>query len=191
MGCDIHIFSETKKDGVWVNNEEFVEELFDGEEPYIHVPYDDQFYNGRDYNLFGVLAGVRAEDLQQFEVKGFPADASPLVAKNYESWGVDAHTPSYLTLEELKALKLDDTKVSVTGMMKSTQWEMLRDSISTGTPDWGLLYPHCGWTNGKDYTEFQVMVPIKVLVDDSFERFLSCFDHLGEGEHRVVFWFDN
>lgn len=69
--------------------------------PLLNLSYKDRFYGGRDYELFGRLAGVRRDDDQYWEDRGFPDDASPEVTEEFESWGADAHTPSWQTLEEL------------------------------------------------------------------------------------------
>lgn len=57
----------------------------------------------RDYRLFGELAAVRYSDtIPVAQPKGFPDDASEDVKKEFDRWSGDAHTPSYLTLKELK-----------------------------------------------------------------------------------------
>jgi transposase len=62
---------------------------------------EDDFYSGRDYDLFGLLAGVRRDHPKQFRVKGFPKDASNLLTMLYEKYLDDVHTPSYITYKEL------------------------------------------------------------------------------------------
>ena len=125
MGCDIHFFVEKKakaytrqksinkvldveKDikDVWESADEWV--TADG---YTYVDYNSSFYRGRNYQLFGVLAGVRYAPTEQYpmiEPRGIPDDVSKPVADSYGEWGSDAHTPSYLTLSELK--QIDWTK---------------------------------------------------------------------------------
>jgi hypothetical protein len=100
------MYTERKVNGEWVLAEPSTRQLssFSGDHYYISVPYQFQIYTGRNYQLFGVLAGVRQCSDQKFERKGFPEDASPIVRGIYEQWGGDAHTPSYLTLKELKSI---------------------------------------------------------------------------------------
>lgn len=66
----------------------------------MEVGYDDRFYTGRDYWLFGLLSGVRGEGPARFD-EAFPDDASEHVTAEYESWGLDAHTPCFATLAQL------------------------------------------------------------------------------------------
>lgn len=61
MGCDIHLYVEkaigSRPDNyIWVTAEKFVKVYED--EPH-NVPYEQQFYTRRNYNLFSILAGVR------------------------------------------------------------------------------------------------------------------------------------
>jgi len=68
----------------------------------LDVDYSDRFYTGRDYELFGMLSGVRDPTQPAwFKDSGFPDDASPHVTREYEDWGVDAHTPGHATLYDL------------------------------------------------------------------------------------------
>lgn len=61
-------------------------------------------YDGRNYALFTMLAGVRASD--DFPVisepKGMPQDASPAAVEYADQYGCDGHSHSYLTLKELR-----------------------------------------------------------------------------------------
>jgi len=101
MGCDIHCFKEKKKNGVWVTADVWEDKYADGKS----VPYETRF-TGRNYQLFGVLAGVRKETSVTVEARGMPADACSEVKHAAESWGCDGHTHSWLTLAELKLLAL-------------------------------------------------------------------------------------
>ena len=56
----------------------------------------------RNYNLFSVFAGTRGECLPLYDPRGLPSDISDKTKKEYEDWGVDAHTPSWLTTQEFK-----------------------------------------------------------------------------------------
>lgn len=57
MGCDIHLYAEKKIDGKWMPFDEPVE---DGENDKGKKQYAwRQRANGRNYNLFGILANVR------------------------------------------------------------------------------------------------------------------------------------
>lgn len=107
MGCDIHLYSETKKNGQWVadaaasfsRTQEYGEDYED-----IHL---DSPYHERNYRLFGLLAEVRWPCTQSFAQRDMPEDASQQVAELYISWGSDAHSASYLTVEELQAKAME------------------------------------------------------------------------------------
>ena len=98
MGCDIHMYSETLIDDEWVADT--VDTLKYDAKYDIYIM--DEFNNcHRDYWFFALLAQVRRNCPWGFEAKGFPDDASDEIERIYKEWGSDAHTPSYLTHQEL------------------------------------------------------------------------------------------
>ncbi len=95
MGCDIHITTEMLNE----HDNKF----------YSFIGYgDDKFlsYNDcpryRNYELFGVLAGVRrgGEDMIS-EPRGIPKNASTGYKEAAEAYGEDGHSHSYFLLSEL------------------------------------------------------------------------------------------
>lgn len=93
MGCDIHLFVEVRKNGKWAMAKNA---------PSGPVDEWDAYYSGRDYVLFGKLAGVRRQGIEGFsEPKGTPPDVSKEVQIAIDQWGVDGHSHNYFTLEEL------------------------------------------------------------------------------------------
>lgn len=94
---------ESLTDDGWVLGDECYWEAWDGywETFRLSNKWEDEIYGGRNYQLFGVLAGVRYAVEPDFEVKGFPNDAHPLTRVLFEQWDSDAHTPSYIHLEEI------------------------------------------------------------------------------------------
>lgn len=111
MGCDIHMFIEAKKfvngEKKWINCDRFKINIYRGEEgepDWHHCP----IYDGRDYSLFTVLAGVRGDlDRAIKEPKGLPSDVTEIVQQHSDYWDIDGHTHSWLTLKELLAYKED------------------------------------------------------------------------------------
>jgi hypothetical protein len=103
MGCDIHFFVE-KKSTAYKRNESINKVL---EEHDVIDPdwtlVQDEWCDDRNYRLFGILAGVRTSPKEGpiVEPRGFPDDASDDLSDNYKSWGLDAHSASYITLTEL------------------------------------------------------------------------------------------
>lgn len=87
MGADIHMYSESKVNNVWV------------------ADHANTCMNnidiGRDYYLFGFLNSVgttHPDALQDWE---FPTDASPQVNQIFQDWGSDAHSPNFITIKAL------------------------------------------------------------------------------------------
>ena len=85
MGCDIHVHTEIKLDGVWE-----------------HYSQPDV---RRSYALFEIMAGVRGEDESAISSpKGLPVDASKVTAFECEVFGDDGHSHSWLSSEEIGVL---------------------------------------------------------------------------------------
>jgi len=130
MGCDIHTYTEVKKDGKWVMvSPYFTPECIGG-----HVYEARGAFDARNYRLFGILAGVRSGGpCMTKEPRGFPADASDSVKFEYEHWGPDAHTPSYVTLAELVAYRWDRSYV---GDLVLTHVDDLKEWVTNGKFDY-------------------------------------------------------
>lgn len=154
MGCDIHSHAERKNAyGQWEK-----------------VP-DLQPFSARNYGTFGFLAGVRNySDLTPISLpRGVPTDVSLEVLEDYEGWGSDAHSASWLSVAELAAFdyeaQCEDCRV--TRKVRPNAW----NGGCTCKPGEGRQ---------RTYREF-------------LERWF--FDDLQKlqeaGAERVVFWFDN
>lgn len=110
MGCDIHLYVEKKIEGKWVSADTWDgNEYEDGTKD---VSADKSFYNDRNYELFSILAGVRNRfNLDPIiEPRGFPENASKELKNQYKKWDGDAHSTSWLTLQEL--IQFDWTKTA-------------------------------------------------------------------------------
>lgn len=83
MGCDIHAHVEQRwnDQSMWFSCAEF-------------RPF-------RNYDLFGVLAGVRGDQKPIIEPRGLPDGLSVIVRNRYEGSCFDNHTSSWLTTNEL------------------------------------------------------------------------------------------
>lgn len=156
MGCDIHLYAERWQAGAqqWVN-----------------VPVTLSEFPDRSYRLFGWLAGVRNYSMvgPLVDPRGFPLDASVFVAQEYIDWDMDAHTPSWLTLDEL--LNVDYDQIV----------EDRRTTKQIGPRYWdGAALADAG--KGQKQT----------LRDFLGSFFFQGLDHLKEAKvDRLVFWFDN
>jgi hypothetical protein len=121
MGCDIHFFGEKRTPDGWEFLPAPVEDGRIGDDwPYryrsehevIANGYDTEcdmladWYDDRDYHVFGVLAGVRRDGPPIAEPRGLPGDACPQIRKEIEG-DLDYHSTSWLTLAEMRA-RADD-----------------------------------------------------------------------------------
>lgn len=66
-------------------------------------PRTDQPYMGRNYNLFGALAGVRNDDMELIADmdRGLPDDVSDEICAISDEWDMDGHSHNYLYLDEI------------------------------------------------------------------------------------------
>lgn len=103
MGCDIHMYVEYRFDGKWVCGDHFEKNpYYNGIDHYEPEYSLVKIYDYRDYALFGVLAGVRNYEVPCIsEPRGLPDDCNDFIQKEYEAWEGDAHSCSWLTLQEI------------------------------------------------------------------------------------------
>lgn len=108
MGCDIHLYAEKREGDKWVTLDRWIDKYGDG----LCVPYKEQFYSGRNYNLFSILADVRngrgfagcktGEGFNPISAPRGTPDDSCEEYKNIAS-DEDGHSHSYFTVAELMA----------------------------------------------------------------------------------------
>ena len=131
MGCDIHMYSETFIDDEWVAD---TKDSLKYDSKYDTYNMDEFNNCHRNYWFFALLAEVRRECPWGFQDKGFPSDASEEIQNIYNQWGSDAHTPSYLTHQELldkyNSLPLLRTEYLLTQKYINSS-EAIDDNLST------------------------------------------------------------
>lgn len=95
MGCDIHGYIEVQR----YENSSYWRPLL-----------DIRGVVSRSYDTFGSLFGVRnyAGFDPLFADRGLPEDVGYTTRDEYGSWGVDAHSASYVTYDELQAVDWDE-----------------------------------------------------------------------------------
>lgn len=181
-GADIHIHCEYRKDGVWHNCDNFEWNYETGRYEFAPI------YWFRNYDLFGVLAGVRSADVIPIDSpRGLPEDMS---LKTKEMANVDkdwTHSHSYLTLRELlkwrdrrkREWKKLKKKYGVTHEMNSYGGDYIRDDN--------------GYITFK-YEKSLLNYLIRKL-KDKMDDHVFCFskdDYYDKGDDfRIVFWFDS
>ena len=209
MGCDIHFFVETKQnDGTWKSADTWVSDDWDPGR--MKIPYDEHFYQDRNYNLFAILANVRNySDFNPIsEPRGLPEDASPDVKAQSDVWDMDGHSHSYLTVTELKAYDWDQ-QTQHQGIVNLEEFKVY---LQKGKPNsWGdgVFGPNVVIVEREEGVSF-ISDPSKIPKDkevyinvdwtesyrDSAGEFLTKtlpkLEVLGDPENvRIVFWFDN
>ncbi len=104
IGCDLHSYVEyrDKTAGLWKMVRMYVPYRWEPERLGLVEPF-----NGRNYELFAILAGVRGFAQPIAEPRGIPQDASNGVLCEYEAAEGWTHTPSWLTLAELRVASKD------------------------------------------------------------------------------------
>jgi hypothetical protein len=196
MGCDIHLYTEKIKsvNGVdkWVNCDHWKLNPYFGDDEYEPELELISLYSGRNYTLFGVLAGVRGRD-EICPPRGLPDDVSDIVKKNSDRWDGDGHSHSYFTLDELKEYYKNNSHTSHNGFLNKRQIKELdEDGI---TP-----YSWSEWSGPNlQYREWKEDSSLKPLVESLDKRMRDEFWVQEEVEDtskwdskiRVVFWFDN
>lgn len=182
-------------------------------------PWDTDYdLRSRNYDWFSVLANVRNgfyEDRREFEPidepRGLPNDVSVETQRQSEHWGIDGHSHSWLTLQELLKVDWDGQIARKRGMVDSTEFKKLQ---KIGQPSswcgavygpnikiisneemkqivvgcYGILDP-----NSFYYTGVEWSVSYREAVGSSYLQ--NILDKLAEygkpDEVRIIFWFDN
>lgn len=151
MGCDIHSYAEKQDGGSWVG-------------------LDVTAFEDRDYGFFGWLADTRNYSSMApiAACRGIPADISAEVAEQYDQWGHESHSSSWVSVAELLAVDYDQIV------------EDRRTTKQIGPNSWtgGAT---CDPGEGKKQT-------LREFLGPGFFAVMNCLQDAGAG--RVVFWFD-
>ena len=103
MGCDIHIYTEYRNPGelTWQSADTTSVEEEGTKDEYINVSHTID--TGRNYGLFGLIAGVRIEYEQSLACKySWPEDTTETSMYQKDRWDGDGHSHSWFTLDEIK-----------------------------------------------------------------------------------------
>lgn len=184
MGCDINMYAETKNftTGKW----EKVGAIWQSE---YSVEMTDQIYQDRDYELFGLLAGVRGTsghwpivNDRKFE---FPTDISNDIKSLFDEWIDDNYKPCYYTLKEL--LSYDWDKHFLMTKMVDRK-DAIYCLVNKTLPETWCIPAE--WGENTDYIDFSWLHPYKEL--SFYKQTIPRLIELGDPENvRIVFWFNN
>lgn len=235
MGCDIHLYVELQQPdnppwpGEWVHDRDprFIEE-------YDFGPEDRGFWprwpgHGRNYAQFAILANVRngrrlmnlgdgreTDGGEQFKPiampRGLPDDVSAEVLAESESWGVDGHSHSWLTLRELVEFDWDQT-VTLRALCRDVEdegrWkdggkaaEVQKIAQKYGSPPpWAETAGGVWGTHEDEWVEieweaayWQMLSRDSSWSNGSLYRLMQILTNKTGGHldnARIVFWFDN
>ncbi|MCK4827413.1 hypothetical protein KA005_67400 [bacterium] len=169
MGCDIHGFLEVRnRDGIW--------------------KVKDKIPGDRNYDWFGVLAGVRnyVNTIPIAESRGVPIDASIKARKRIDSWDMDGHSHSWLTLKDFS--EHDWESVSIDGRMSTIDRKTGKEV--------GKASYNARWGSEPDLYKYEHLPRVaRDLMSDSWRKFLDKMEIIatkrGLENVRIVFWFDN
>jgi hypothetical protein len=138
MGCDIHLHVEIKIDGVW--------------EHYAHPNIS------RNYALFARMAGVRGNDyIKPIALpKGTPKDMTKVTRLDFEAWGADAHSASWLGLRDIVMLEgwLDGQNWGDSALSTSLEHTILHTYLFGSSFSSLVLYPDDNRVQGLEDVRF-------------------------------------
>ena len=172
MGTDISMYAEVRKNRQWAKvGKVFKDSYYMKDRPLSdwNQPLTDHPYDGRNYDLFAILADVRngsgfagCRTSNGFNPiaapKGFPDDITPEVKELLDDWG---YGYSWFTLKELKDYDWDQ-KVTHVGILSEEAYKEMRE---TGKhPD--------AWSGGVWGRDIAVVDPntMNKILDKAIER---------------------
>lgn len=181
MGCDIHFFVEYRPKKISTRNIEYSHEwrtFIHG----IHMP--------RNYNLFGIMAGVREGEGNKalFYPRGLPDDVGFYTREANINYPVDVFDGE--DLDQNECTLIDAKRWVESGFSQWVEGGRMGQKAVTN-PDW---HSH-SWLN---IGEFRACLNKLDAMDPEadFVEYLALYASMGAFEEsncetRIVFWFDN
>ena len=203
MGCDIHLYTEIKRHvndtDMWVNADHWSINPY-----YKYCDEEDKkwekelevvsIYQGRNYELFDILAGVRGYGHDKISVpKGLPVDVCDVVKAESDRWGSDGHSHSYFTLKEMIDY-LKKNPFSDEGGYITKEDANLLDTKNILPNDWS-------YGEDRDFVVYRrwnkpnIITPIIKKLQKRYQEIqythVSNQTSVEQEKIRIVFWFDN
>lgn len=178
MGADIHLYVE------YINKERKASDIAKGKKPYWYC-FGSKFNLGRDYTMFGLLAGVRSDKEGVFPRKGIPDDV-----------GYYAETDNQLYITETGS---GNENVSITNAESWVKQRLSRYVKNSEGKDTWVTHPDWHSHSWLTYDEFALVLKkyrskegysaIEYRAVLAAMKTLQSTDK--KNEVRIVFWFDN
>jgi len=176
MGCDIHMYVQYKE------KKNAAEAEKEGRDPY-WWDFGGGFNPGRNYTLFGILAGVRDNPEYSFEPKGIPDFGL--------GWGARSDLYLYITEDPIPG-------ENCCTLEQAQSWRRPIVNDSNGKP-WYTQHPDWhshSWMTIKELeqayrwykkdTKYSPCLEYRALL-----KTMKALEDGGKNEVIVVFWFDN
>lgn len=200
MGCDIHMYVERKVGNTW-------EQVYEEDGKY---PDRKSWDPDRNYDLFGLLAGIRSTIFSPLiPPRGIPEDLSKSVNVEWEKYEGYGHTPSFLTLAEL--LPFEDSAQDVpcyldisgfksfkkTGKVPNNyyySYPLSYKSCVVSNEEMGKIINLVAFLDDKQYwTKIEHKEQFKEISKVFFVDIIGAMKKLSKNPEdiRCVFWFDS
>ena len=194
MGCDIHLFTERKRTTnnkqKWVNIDNWklnhYYEKDNGE-----CKYElNSAYKCRDYALFSILANVRNDSKNKpiSKPRGLPKDVSDVIKSESDRWGIDGHSHSFFTMQELYDYYEQNKIVKFSGLVNEDGVKKIEEGKM---PDWWCKMSTLKGLVWKEWQQKNYV--LKNFIETLEKHFKSDYYKKEEDseQYRIVFWFDN
>lgn len=182
MGCDIHLYVERLIEGKWVQQLKSDEKMKNGS-PTVDAKY---WYYGRNYALFGLLAGVRNHDLTPLvSPRDLPKDMSEGLTREWSfNWSEDGHTPTYYYLDEL--IKFREQPIVFIRSVNMGQYKKFKTE-----PEFDLYHSwHAVYQNGKYISNKKMdrIFKIKSFLNDGDNYLTKVTGQIMPAKLSEIFW---
>ncbi len=194
------MYAEVKRNGVWrLISEETAGHHPDDPDAQRYEPLE--IYVGRDYNLFGILAGMgsasaRTVDGRKFDaiapLRGLPEDLSPEIRDWFEEWEEAPLGSSYLLLSEVLDFNWHGEVMHFEAMVDARVAHLFAENEPFPADKWPKDVLMSYSVIKRDGVVVRWTDTYAASVGEGVLELFEGLTRYGEPSHvRLVFWFDN